>query len=100
MDQRANIDLIIAPKLVDLSFFWHPGFPVTVKTVIITEWQITDPNGELVAVKSIQGNGLDNRTFGFINARIQQSYQAAFDDLFNKLYTYLASSPEIKQLLK
>jgi len=93
-----TIDAIITPKVVDSSVFYRTGaIPAKVNSIIVMEWVVKDKNGEILYITTIEGNGLDERTFGGATIRYQTSMQKALDDLFNKTYTEFISSSEIRQ---
>jgi len=93
-----NVDAIITPKIVDSSVFYRTGaIPVKVNSIIVIEWTVTDKRGEILHIAAIEGNGLDERTFGGATVRYQNSMQKALDDLFNKTYSEFVSSTQIRQ---
>jgi hypothetical protein len=94
-EKRATVDFVIKPTLVGISTQALPTSP-EVDSEISIEWEITDPNGKLVAIKKIKGTGQDISFWNFgTYSMFQRSLQAAIDDLFQRTYDYFISSSEI-----
>ncbi len=87
--------LSIKPVAIERSL-GATAFGKSILTVIL-EWTLTDSNGQLVWVDTIKGQGVKNSGNLFTHkSNASAQIEAMVEDLFEKSYQAISSSPEIR----
>jgi hypothetical protein len=89
-----EFDVIIVPKVIDTSVLVRPGAPPNFEATMIYECAITDPKGRPIFLRTVKENKTIER-YGYDSYGVVM--QAAVDELFSKLGSELAHSPEIRK---
>lgn len=91
-------DAIVKIEIIDASVVTRTRMPLTIDSLIVLEMSITNLNGRMVYTNTIKGLGQDARTFGGATQRLQASMQRCLDDLMQKLYEDIRTSPIIRNI--
>ncbi|HEU18459.1 MAG TPA: hypothetical protein ENO00_03615 [Deltaproteobacteria bacterium] len=90
----ADFDATVIPQVVDTSVLVRPGFPPNFEATIIYECSMVDKNNRTIFLRTINEDkvyeGYGHKGYGIV-------MQQAVDELFNRLGSEVALSPEIKR---
>ena len=92
-----NADFMVYMKIIDASVVSRSGIPVAIDSVVNLEWTLTDMDGKLLYVNTVNGVGQDVRTFGTLPTRQQASMEMCLNDLMRKLYEDMLT-PAVRQI--
>ena len=92
-ENQNEIDAILTPKAILIDMPWVQGtWNDTVITAVV-EWTLTDSDGNILWASTIVGEG--HGTGGTKRGPVEKRVKALNDDLFDKSFVAISSSPEI-----
>lgn len=92
-----NSDAILTPNMVSAQrTVGATAFSEQITTILL-EWTLTDPDGKLIWVDTVQGDGIGLSGNVFTHeAKTQEQAELALTRLFQNSATAISSSPEIR----
>ncbi len=95
---KIGVGAILTPRVVFVRWSWPMWRWEIVEIVIHMEWTLTDLEGELIWIDTVEGVGKAEKGNIFTNKKCAQRWiQEAIVDLFLKTFDALSSSPEIRE---
>jgi hypothetical protein len=91
-------DLIMKSKIVDSSIVIRFGFPARMEAIVIYEFSIENPQGEVLMVRNIQVLGVPS--FGTAEGMYKQAMREAIDSLFLEFSQSIQNSFELRKLVE
>jgi len=92
-------DLVMKSKIVDASIVIRFGFPARMEGIVIYEFSIENPRGEIIMVRNIQVLGVPD-SFGTAESMYKQAMRKAIDSLFLELSQMIQNSFELRKLVE